>query len=182
MKANLDKVNFIEGANPKFVYAVAKNKDKCEQTIKAMTKMIEPSEGFKNYKEEADKLNEKYAEKDMDGTVGYVNHPVYGRAYRKIVGEGNPNSDHGKDMITLEEKYKKEIKEQKEKIKIYENHLAEEVTGDDYRWRMIDEEIIPAGLHPQGMSGCLEFINNKEEEIISNTNKNRNYDKKKINA
>ena len=29
-KTNLDRVNFIEGADPKFLYAVAKNKAKLE--------------------------------------------------------------------------------------------------------------------------------------------------------
>lgn len=165
MKANLDKVNFIENANHKFGYAVAKNKEKCEQIIKTMNKLIEPSEALTEYREKADKINTKYAEKDADGTVGYVNHPTFGRSYRKLIGEGNPTSEYSKAMAALDLEYDAAIKEHKAKVKIYTEHLEEEVSGDDNRWRMIDESLIPDGLNPAGHDGCLPFIKEEEEPV-----------------
>lgn len=58
----------------------------------------------------------------------------------------------------LEDTYAKAIKEHEGKIKIYEKHLNEEVSGDDNRWRTVSEDLIPKGLHPKGMDGCLSFI------------------------
>lgn len=164
MKSNLDKVNFIEGANAKFVYAVAKNKSRLESIIKVMNKIIEPSAEITKYREETDKINLEFAEKDPDGTVGYVSHPLYGRAYRKIVGDGNPKSEHGKKIAALKEKYAKEIKEHEAKLKTYNDLCETDLPEDEFRKHMIDFEIVPDGLHPAGMSGCLAFIKDEEKE------------------
>lgn len=174
MKANLDKVNFIEGADPKFGYAVARNKAKAESIIRAMDKTREPSEGIQKYREELDKLNLKYAEKDTDGSVGYVtiNTPSgSSRAFRKIIGDGNPGSEYGKALEALKKKYQKDIDEHEAKLKTYTQLLDKEVPAEDFRMLMIDLDIVPKGLNPAGHDGCLEFIKKlPEEEVKSEVN------------
>jgi hypothetical protein len=165
MKNNLDKVNFIEGADAKFGYAVARNKARAESIIRAMDKTREPSNELNEYRKELDKINLKYAQKDPDGTVGYVMLNSHGgsvRAYRKIVGDGNPDSEHGKEIAALKVEYSAVIKEFEAKTKTYEELLNKDIPEDDFRKLIIDLEIVPAGLHPDAMSGCLEFI--KEQE------------------
>ena len=161
MKSNLDQVNFIQGADARFVYAVAKNKARLESIIKVMSKMIDPGEGIVKFRDESDALNQEFAERDPDGTVGYINLTSHGstvRAYRKIIGDGNSGSDHGKRLNELKEMYKADLEKHEVKIKTYNMLLDTELPEEEYRRHMIDLEIIPAGLHPLGMSGCLEFI------------------------
>jgi hypothetical protein len=158
MRSNLAKVNFIQNADAKFVYAVAKNLRRLDQIVKDLNKIIEPSDDIVKYREKIGKINLQYAERDSDGSVGYLSDPVYGRVYRKIVGDGNPTSDHGKAMEKLEEEYAVVIDEHKGKVKAYEAMLKEDLPEGEFRKHMIDLEIVPAGLNPEAMRGCLEFI------------------------
>jgi hypothetical protein len=164
MRNNLDQVNNIEGANAKFVYAVAKNKRRLDQIIKDLDKMIEPTEELTEYRKAIEKINQEFAEKDLDGTVGYTFDPKYGRMYRKIVGIGNPESAYSRKIEKLKEKYKNAIDEHEKKVKSYTDLLKEDVPEDEYRKHMIDLDIVPNGLNPVGMSGCLEFIKDSEPE------------------
>ena len=176
-RRKLDSVNFIPDANNKFVYAVARNKDKMDSIKKSLEKMIKPDDAYVKYQEELDVINRKYAIKDPDGTISFVTIQTkqgVQRGYKKLVGEGNPESDFEKDIKKLKEKYKKEIEEQEAKEKIYDKRLEEEIPEDDYRIFFIDADIIPDGLHPVGMEGCLHFTREPEEEKpaqVKKTNK-----------
>ncbi len=171
MRNNLDQVNHIEGADAKFVYAVAKNKRRLDQIIKDLNKMIEPSDEIIKYREEVDKINQEFAEKDPDGTVGYIFDAQFGRMYRKVIGNGNPLSPYSKKIEALKKTYKKDIDEHEKKEKAYKQLLKEELPEEEYRKYMIDLDIVPAGLHPLGMSGCLEFIKDTEKEEEKPTEK-----------
>lgn len=166
-RKKLDSVNFIEKAHHSFVYAVARNKDKMDSIKKSLEKMIAYDTGYEDYLKALDEINRKYAVKDSDGTISFVTISTgkgVQRGYKKLVGEGNPDSPYEKDIKALKDKYKKEISEQEAKEKIYETRLDEEIPADDYRIFFIDHDIIPDGLHPVGMEGCLHFIKEPEEE------------------
>ena len=158
MRDNLNKVNYIEGANARFLYAVAINKAKLEVIIKAMNIVVEPTPDILFYQKELDRINLRYAEKDQDGTVGYVIHPTFGRAFRKIVGDGNASSPYMKEVASLKETFSEEIARQEAKNRTYKDLLKMDLPAEEFQPLKIDLEIVPAGLHPLGMQGCISFI------------------------
>ena len=54
----------VEKADPKFTYAVSKNKKKLEPEIKILQEMDIPNEDFKKYEENRINLCKEYAEKN----------------------------------------------------------------------------------------------------------------------
>ena len=80
------------------------------------------------------------------------------RSYRKIIGEGNPDSEYGKTITELKQRYKEDLKLYDEKMKTYRALLDKELPAEEYHKHMIDIELVPAGLHPLGMDGGLECI------------------------
>jgi hypothetical protein len=167
-RQKLNSVNFIPTANSSFIYAVARNKDKMDSVIKSLNKMIEPSENYKEYQRELDELNREFALKEEDGTIAFVTIPTpkgVQRGFKKLVGEGNSESKYEKALAALKEKYKEDIKEQEQRQKTYEAHLQKEVPPEDYRVFFIDADIIPDGLHPVGMEGCMPFIKEPTEGV-----------------
>jgi hypothetical protein len=162
MRRNLEQVNFIQTANSKFLYAVARNKAKCDSIIKTLNTMIEPTQGIKDYRKELDELNRKYAERDVKGTIEYVyvqnSRGGQDQMYRKIVGEGNPESEYEKTLEILTAKYKDVISEHDFKIEKYNDHLRTEVSKEDSNFLQIEFKDIPSGLHPAAMDGCIPFI------------------------
>jgi len=171
MRKNLDEVNPIEGVNVKFLYAVSKNKEKLDSIIKHLDGLKKPSDEINEFWKKLDELNTKYAEVDETGTVVYSTAMVNGeprKAYKKVIGEGNPDSKYTKEVEKLREKHKKAIDAYEEAIRRYNTMLDNELEEDGcdkgtYRKHMIDLDIVPAGLHPKAMDGCLPFI--KDEEL-----------------
>ena len=174
MKNNLDLVNTIEGTNPKFLYAVSRNKARIESIIKTLDTIKKPSEKMLEFWQKLDDINKKYAETDDKGTVLYATITLDGqnkRAYKKVIGEGNPTSLYTKEVDKLKEKYKGEIDKYEADVKSYNEMLDNEVPDGDYRKFWIDFDIVPAGLNPKAMDGCLPFIKELDEEKISDSDK-----------
>ena len=147
-RKKLNSVNFIETANSKFVYAVARNKDKMDSLIKSLNNMRKPSDEYIKYQEELDVVNRKHALKEADGTIAFVtiNTPQgIQRGFKKLIGEGNPESVYEKDLSALKARHKEAIKEQEAKERAYEDRLDAEIPADDYRIFFIDADIIPDG-------------------------------------
>lgn len=170
MRRNLDQVNPLEGTNAKFLYAVSKNKAKLDSIIKHLDNTKKPSDEMVKYWEKLDEINKKFAETDESGTVLYTNISVEGqtrKAYKKVVGEGNPDSKYTKEIEKLKEKFRADLDKYEAAIKKYNELLEEEVeefkTGEK-RFHMIDLEIVPSGLNPLAMDGCLPFIKDQEDK------------------
>lgn len=161
MRNNLEFIDPIKDANPKFLYAVAKMKARLDSIIKILDNMRKPSEKIQEYWKELDDINRKYAEIDESGTVIYTTTVIDGqtrKAYKKVIGEGNPESKYTKDVDKLKEKYKEDIDVYETSIKKYNTMLDEEPPKDELRLHMIDIDIVPAGLSQRAMDGCLLFI------------------------
>jgi hypothetical protein len=165
MRKNLDSVNQVNGASARFLYAVSRNKDHLDSVIKHLNKTVEASKDIQEYRKEIEKINLKHSLKDEDGSVQYTNIPMPNgmqrRAFKKIVGEGNPESEYEKEVAKLEKKFDKQISEHEAKIKKYEEMLDSDIPDGDLRLFMIDLDIVPDGLHPKAMDGIMPFI--KEE-------------------
>jgi len=167
MRQNLDSVNAIDGTNPRFTYAVSRNKAKLDSIIKILDGMKKPTAQIEEFWQKLDELNKKHAEMDESGTVIYTTVPVNGemkKAYKKVIGEGNPTSTYSKEVDKLKKEYKADIDKFDAAIKAYNEHLDTEVPDGDYRKFMIDLEIVPTGLSPRGMDGCLPFIKEPQED------------------
>jgi predicted AlkP superfamily phosphohydrolase/phosphomutase len=165
MRKNLDAVNQVAGTSARFLYAVSRNKDHLDSVIKHLNKTVEASKDIQEYRKEIEKINLKHSLKDEDGSVQYTNVPMPNgmqrRAFKKIVGEGNPDSEYEKEVAKLEKKFDKQISEHEARIKKYEEMLDSDIPADDLRLFMIDLDIVPDGLHPRAMDGIIPFI--KEE-------------------
>lgn len=161
MRNNLEQVNPIEGTNPKFLYAVSRNKARLDSIIKHLDGIKKPSEEIEEFWKKLDEINKKHAETDETGTVQYITAQIDGvmkKAYKKVIGEGNPESKYTKEVDKLKLKYQDAVDKYEGKIKNYNKMLDEELPEGDYRIFWIDFEIVPAGLNPRGMDGCLPFI------------------------
>lgn len=171
MRKNLDMVNQVNGASARFLYAVSRNKDHLDSVIRHLNKTVEQTKDIQEYRKEVEKINQKHALKDEDGSVQYTNVPMPNgmqrRAFKKIVGEGNPNSDYEKEITELESRYDEQIREHEAKIKKYDEMLESEIPDGDLRLFMIDLDIVPDGLHPRAMDGVLPFI----KEVVPETTK-----------
>lgn len=167
MRSNLDHVNTTDGTSAKFLYAVCRNKARLDSIIKTLESLKKPSEAIEEFWRKLDEINKKFAETDESGTVEYTNQNVNGemrKAYKKVIGEGNPTSPYSKEVDVLKEKYKTDIDKFEDGAKRYNKMLDEEVAEGDYRIFWIDFDIVPAGLSVRAMDGCLPFI----KEIAEN--------------
>ena len=164
-RKQLDMVNYIATASGDFIYAVARNKQEMDPIVKATEKIKEHSTEYEKYIEELGVVNRKFALKEEDGTIAYVSYidRILGpqRGFKKIVGEGNPESDYEIAIDKLNKKFSEAIKDQKVRDKKYEDYLKQEVPKNEYKSFMIKIDLIPDGLHPVGMEGCMHFINHK---------------------
>ena len=169
-KNNLDRINFIADADPRFLYAVSKNKARLESIVKLVNKMVEQGEAITEYRKELDTITKEFAEKDADGTIAYLtikdNSGSEQKAYKKVIGEGNASSAYSKKVEKLKDKYKSDLDEYEARIKSFNTLLETEVPEDEYRKFMIDIEIVPKGLHPLAMDGCYPFIKEVEEDEL----------------
>ena len=167
MRMNLDQVNAIDGTNPKFIYAVSRNKARLDSIIKGINEIKKPSEDIEEFWRKFDETNKKHAETDESGTVQYTTIQLDGqekKAFKKVIGEGNPESKYSKELAKLRDEYKDQLEKYEGQIKSYNKMLDEEVPADDFRKFMIDLEIVPAGLNPKAMDGCLPFIKEVEQD------------------
>ena len=167
MRMNLDQVNAIDGTNPRFTYAVSRNKARLDSIIKHLDGIKKPSEDIEEFWRKLDEINKAHAETDESGTVQYTNIQIDGqikKAYKKVVGEGNPDSKYTKAVDKLREKYKAQIEQYEDQVKAYNKILDDEVPDDDFRKFMIDLDIVPAGLNPRAMDGCFPFIKEIEQD------------------
>jgi len=174
MRDNLDQVNQIDGTDPKFLYAVSRNKSRLDSIIKHLNNIKKPSDEMTAFWKDLDEINKNYAEVDDTGTVLYVNVQFDGRAqkgYKKVIGEGNPDSPYTKEVNELKAKNQDEIDKYEASVKQYNTMLDEEVPEEDYRKFMIDFSIVPKGLHPRAMDGCLVFVREvpQEEKVEKKT-------------
>jgi hypothetical protein len=179
MRNNLDLVNTIEGTNPKFLYAVSRNKARLDTIIKTLDSLKKPSETIEDFWRKLDEINKKHAETDDSGTVQYTTISLDGqtkKAYKKVIGEGNPTSKYTKEVNELKKKFQDDIDKYEANIKNYNKMLDEEVPEGDYRIFWIDFEIIPAGLNPRAMDGCLPFT----KEVEQSEDKPSDEDKKEL--
>ena len=114
------------------------------------------------YLKSTDELNKKHAVRDAEGTIEYIsvtgNNGRPMQAYKKIVGEGKEGSDYELDLVKLRKKYKETLDQADEKQKAYREHLNNIVPENDLKLLMIDLDIVPNGLHPKAMDGCIHFI------------------------
>lgn len=166
MRKNLDSINQVNGASARFLYAVSRNKDHLDSVIKHLNKTVEATKEIQEYRKEIEKINLKYALRDDDGSVQYTNIPMPNgmqrRAFKKIVGEGNPTSFYEQEVTELEKRFDADIKDHEGKIRKYEELLDTEIPDDDLRLFMIDLDIIPDGLHPKAMDAIIHFIINPQ--------------------
>lgn len=166
-RQKLNSVNFIPTADSDFIYAVGRNKGDMDFVIKNLNKMIEPSVKFLEYQKKLDEINRKFALKEEDGTIAFVtitSSKGVQRGFKKLVGEGNPDSDYEKALAKLKIEFKPFIEEQEQKDTKYEEHLQKEVPESEYSPFVIDKSLIPDGLHPVGMEGVLHFIKKPGEK------------------
>ena len=166
MRQNLNQINQVNGTSAKFLYAVSRNKDHLDSLIKHLNNTIEQSDDIRAYRNEVDKLNEVHAFRNEEGEIEYVNVPGPGgqqrRAFKKIVGQNNPESDYEKSIARIEKKYAIAIKNHEEKIASYEKMLDNDITEGELRLFMIDLDIVPDGINPKAMDGLLPFIRQVE--------------------
>ena len=171
MRKNLDMVNQVAGSSARFLYAVSRNKDHLDSVIKHLNKTVEQTKEIQEYRKEIEKINLKYALRGEDGSVEYTNVPMPNgmqrRAFKKIIGEGNPMSPYEMEVTELEKKYDQQISEHEAKIKKYDELLDSEIPDGDLRLFMIDLDIVPDGLHPRAMDGIIPFI----KEVVTQASK-----------
>jgi hypothetical protein len=186
MRNNLDLVDTIRDANPKFLYAVAKMKARLDSIMKTLDSLKKPSEKIQEFWQKLDEINKKHAETDESGTVLYTSVTMDGqhrKAYKKVIGEGNPESKYTKEVDKLKEKYKSEIDEYEANVKKYNAMLDEKLPDGELRMHFIDLDIVPAGLNPKAMDGCLPFIKDipdpKDEEPEKEENTKTKKEEKK---
>ena len=163
---NLEMVNSLEGTNPKFTYAVSKNKRFLDSIIKLLDEIKKPSEKIEEYWRKLDEINKKHAETDESGTVLYTTITVDGqprKAYKKVVGEGNPDSKYTKETEKLKKEFQADIDKYEKQVKAYNEMLDNELPEGELRVHWIDLEIVPAGLNQKGMDGCLPFIKDTDQ-------------------
>lgn len=168
MRRNLDFVEQTKEADPKFLYAVSKMKRRADSIIETLNSIKKPSEKIEEYWKKFDELNKKFAEKDDTGTVIYTTIPVGGqqrKAFKKVIGEGNPNSNYEHECDALKDEYKNDIDIQESKNKKYNEMLDVVVPKDEFRLHMIDIDIVPNGIHPLAMDGIIWFIKEDEQEV-----------------
>lgn len=165
-RENLNHVNAIDSADPKFLYAVSRNKAHLDSVIKHLDSIKKASDTMNEFWQKLDEINKKYADRDESGTVQYTAVNVGGevkKAYKKVIGEGNPDSAYTKEVDDLRKKYQGEIDKYDAGIKRYNEMLDIEVPDGDLRVFMIDFNIIPKGLNPRAMDGCLYFTREIED-------------------
>ena len=166
MRSNLDHVNTTEGS-AKFLYVVCKNKARLDTVIRDLDSLRKPSEAIEEFWRKLDEINKIFAATDESGTVEYTSVNVNGeikKAYKKVIGEGNPESPYSKEVDKLREKFQTDIDKFEDGAKRYNKMLDEEVIEGDFRIFWIDFDIVPDGLNVKAMDGCLPFI----KEIAEN--------------
>lgn len=162
MRQNLNHITQSNGSSAKFLYAISRNKDHLDSLIKHLNKIVEQSDEIRAYRREVDKLNEFHALRNEEGDIEYVNMPGPGgnprKAFKKIIGEHNPESEYEKTLAKIDKKYADAIKLHEQKIESYEKMLDNDIPEGELRLFMIDLDIVPDGLNPKAMDGCLAFI------------------------
>lgn len=117
--------------NPKVVYAITKNKRLVKSEIEDMEKVIEPSKKLKEYFSKKEEIAQKYTPKENNRfkTRELFNHNTGKKTMVYAVdGEFNPQSPFNEEIGKLNEEYKGEIDDQKEKEKRYNEEFLNEIS------------------------------------------------------
>lgn len=123
-------LNSINLTGSRFTYAITKNRRKIEQAIKEMDKQRKPSKEYEEFLNKIEENKKKHAVKDEKGKFVLIDGPLAdGRPgkFFDIPDKDNPEGEFLKGVKALEEEYKEQIAEQKEKErKFVEEYLEEE--------------------------------------------------------
>lgn len=160
MANNLTAVDAPE-MDAEFNYYVSANLNEAERVAKNIREAIKPGEKLEEYDKEVQALREKYATKDEKGNpnVQIIKLPN-GQQQRQydIPGGESKTSEFGKALEKLRTKYKKDLDDQKEKMKFLEKENKE------FKPVMIDLDDVPKGLNRQAMDALFYVIKKPEKK------------------
>lgn len=138
----------VEKSDPKFTYAISKNKKKLESEIKILQEMDKPSDGFIKYEQDRMALCVEYAEKNEKD--------------QPVIEQGN---------YKIEESKKDEFEKKLEELgKTNEEVLKEEIERKKDLQKFMDEDFDSnINLHMVPLSLCPDSISQEQMDYLVDT-------------
>lgn len=140
--------------DPDFNYAVSHNLRLCENVAKDIQKAISPTDDFKKFEEDMNKLREKYANKDEHGKlIKQTQQTSNGMmVFYDIPDMSNPKSKFNVGSDKLKKEFQKTIDKREEQMEFLKKENAQ------VKLMMVDKDLLPKGLTRRAMDAVFFMI------------------------